>query len=104
MILEKVSFGIFSIILVSKEEKNSSVESNDNMLSLSKFSWNLVIVKIIKIRHFEGHICQNNHDLKIILCKNKHYIVVVIVPNFHLTARLSSFFLAFLLQVYGEPY
>ena len=41
---------------------------------------------------------------KLFLCKNKHYIVVVIVPNFHLTARSSSFFLAFLLQVYGEPF
>ena len=73
VILEKVSFGIFSIILVSKEEKNSSVESNDNMLSLSKFSWNLVIVKIIKIRHFKGHICQKNHDSKIILRRIESY-------------------------------
>ena len=38
------------------------------------------------------------------LCKNKHYIVVILVPNFHLSTRSSSFFLAFFLLVYGEPF
>ena len=32
---------------------------------------------------------------KIFFCKNKHYIVAVVVPNFHFSARSSSFFLAF---------
>merc|ERR1711989_280045 len=41
---------------------------------------------------------------KIFLCKNKHYIVVVLVPNYYLSARSSSFFLAFFLLVYGEPF
>ena len=35
---KKVSFGVFRIILVSKEEKNFTVESKDKGLSLSKFS------------------------------------------------------------------
>ena len=64
--LKKVSFGVFRIMLVSKEEKNFTVESKDKGLSLSKFSWYLVIVKIIKIRHIKGHISQNNQDSKII--------------------------------------
>ena len=29
------------------------------------------------------------------LCRKKHFIVVVLLPNFHLAARSSSFFLAF---------
>ena len=37
-ILKKVSFDIFRIILVSKEEKNFRIESKDKGLSLSKFS------------------------------------------------------------------
>ena len=38
------------------------------------------------------------------LYKNLHYIVVVLVPNFHLSARPFSFFLAFFLLAYGEPF
>ena len=64
--LKKVSFGVFSIILLSKEEKNFTMESEDKVLSLSKLSWYLVFIKIIKIRHLKGHISQKNHDLKII--------------------------------------
>ena len=64
VILKKVSFGAFRIILVSKEEKHFTTESKDKGLSLSKFSWYLGIVKIIKIRHSKGHISQTNHDLK----------------------------------------
>ena len=64
VILKKVLFGIFRIILVSKEEKNLTIESKDKGLTLSKFSWYLVIVKIIKIRHSKGHISRTNHDLK----------------------------------------
>ena len=41
---------------------------------------------------------------KIFLCKNNHYNVVVLVPDFHLSARSSSFFLAFFLLIYGEPF
>ena len=66
VILKKVLFGIFSIILVSKEQKNFTMKSKDEVLSLSKFSWYLAIVKIIQIRHSKGHISQKNHDLKII--------------------------------------
>ena len=66
VILKTVLFGIFDIILVSKEEKDFTVKSKYKVLSLSKFSWYLAIVKIIKIRHLKGHISQKNHDLKII--------------------------------------
>ena len=45
-------------------QKKFTIESNDEVLSLSKFSWYLVTVKIIKIRHLKGHISQK-HDLKI---------------------------------------
>jgi len=38
VILKKVSFGVFSIILVFKEEKNFTMRSKDKVLSLSKFS------------------------------------------------------------------
>ena len=38
VILKKVSFGIFRIILVFKEEKKFTVESKDKGLSLRKFS------------------------------------------------------------------
>ena len=41
---------------------------------------------------------------KMFLCENKNYTVVVLVPNFHLSARSSSFFHAFFLHVYGEPF
>ena len=67
VILKKVSFGIFRTILVSKEEKNFTIKSKDKKLSLGKFAWYLVIVKIIKIRHLKGCIRQKNHDSKIIL-------------------------------------
>ena len=66
VILKKVSFGIFRIILVSKGEENYTVESKDKGLSLSKFTRCLAIVKIIKIRHLKGHISQKNDDLKIV--------------------------------------
>ena len=65
-ILKKVSFGIFRIILVSKEEENFTIESEGEGVSLSKFLCHLIIVKIIKIRHSQGHISQANHELKII--------------------------------------
>ena len=48
MILKKVSFGIFRIILVSNEENNSTGESNDKVLLLSKLSWYLVIDSLSK--------------------------------------------------------
>ena len=67
VILKKLSFRFFRIILVFKEEKEFTIESKEKMLSLSKFSWYLVIIKIIKIRHSKGHISQQNHDLKIII-------------------------------------
>ena len=38
VILKKVSFGVFSIILVFKEEKNFTMKSKDKVLSLSKVS------------------------------------------------------------------
>ena len=64
VILKKVLFAIFRAFLVSKEEKKFTIESKHKGLSLSKFSWYLAIVKIIKIRHSKGHISQTNHDLK----------------------------------------
>ena len=36
--LKKVSFGVFSIIMVFKEDKNFTMKSKDKMLSLGKFS------------------------------------------------------------------
>ena len=92
--LKKVSYGIFKTFLISKEEQILTKESKEKGLPLSKFSWYLVIVKIIKTRHSKGHISQTN------LCKDKHYIVVVLVPNFHLSAKPSSFFLL----IFGEPF
>jgi len=41
---------------------------------------------------------------KIFFCKNKHHIGVVHVPSFHLSARSFSFFRAFFLHFYGEPF
>ena len=41
---------------------------------------------------------------KIFLCKNKYHIGVVHVPSFHLSARSFSFFRAFFLHFYGEPF
>ena len=41
---------------------------------------------------------------KFFFCKNKHHIGVVHVPSFHLSARSSSFFCAFFLHFYGEPF
>ena len=38
VILKKVSFCVFSIILIFKVEKNFTVKSKDKVLSLSKFS------------------------------------------------------------------
>ena len=49
VILKKVSFGIFSFILVSKGEKNFTMKSKDEVLSMSKFSWYRVIHK--KLSH-----------------------------------------------------
>ena len=67
VIHKKVSFGVFWIFLIFKEEKkNLTLESLDKVLSLSKFLQYLAIVNIIKIRHSEGHISQKNHDLNII--------------------------------------
>ena len=64
VLLKKVSIGNFGIILVSKEEKHFAIESKNKVQSLSKFSWYLVMVKMIKIRHSKGYISQTNHDLK----------------------------------------
>ena len=36
--------------------------------------------------------------------QEKNYIVVILVPNFYLSATLSSFIPAFFLHVYGEPF
>ena len=47
VILKKVSFDIFTMMLVSKEEKKFTTKSEDKGQSLSKFSGYLVIVKII---------------------------------------------------------
>ena len=49
---------------------------------------------------------EKNHTVigKKIFCKKKHHIDVVHVPGFHLFARSSSFFRAFLLHFYGKPF
>ena len=60
VVLKKVSFGIFRIILVSMEEKNFTIESKDKVLSLTKFSWYLNTVKVQKIRHPNGHISKKS--------------------------------------------
>ena len=41
-----------------RRKKKFSLENKDKGLSLSKLSWYLVIVKIIRIRHLNGHISQ----------------------------------------------
>ena len=96
MILKKVPYGTFRTILVSKEEKKFTMESRYKGLLLSKFSWYLVIVKIIKIRRLEGYNYQpKNKDLKIILCKDKHYFVDAHVSIFHLFVMFFFFLLQF---------
>ena len=61
--------------------------------SLSKFRRHLVNVKIVNIRHSNGHISCINKKKKNIFCRKKHHTVVSHVPNFQLSARSSSFFL-----------
>ena len=69
VILKKVSFGVFRTILVYKAKKNFTIKSKYKVLSLSKFSYYLVMVKIIKIRHLKGHISPNNHDSRIVFMR-----------------------------------
>ena len=66
MILKKVSIGIFIIMLNFQGRKNLTMESEDKVLSLSRFSRYLVIVKIIEIRQEKGHESKKNRDLKAI--------------------------------------
>ena len=47
-----------------RKKKKLTLKRYDKVLFLTKFSWHLVMVKIIKIRHLRGHISQNNHDSK----------------------------------------
>ena len=93
--LKKVSFGVFSIIILLWKAKIKCYlwASFYDIWPLPKSS-KLDIQKAISAKQFKFW--------KIFLCKNKHYIVVVLVPNFHLSARSSSFFFAFFLFVYGE--
>ena len=46
MILKKVSFDIFRIFLVSKEDKNFTIERDDKGLSVSKFF--MILSKLTK--------------------------------------------------------
>ena len=55
VVIKKVSFGIFKNF---KGRKDYFMESKVKKLSLSKVSRYLVIVKVIKIRHYIGHINQ----------------------------------------------
>ena len=57
VILKNVSFGI-SVSSWFLREKRILLSKANKVLSLSKFSWYLVIVQIIKIRHLKGHIRQ----------------------------------------------
>ena len=97
MILKKVSLGNFRIILISQEEKNSTIESKDKiLLFLNKFSCYLVIVKIIKIRRLKGHISQKNHDSEIVLMQKQTLHCFYQIHIFLLGHLLSSFFHAFM--------
>ena len=80
-----------------------AIEIKNKVLSLSKFSQYMVIVKIVKTRHQNGHISYVNHDRKF-FCKNEHHIGVVHVPSFHLSAWSSSFFHVFFLHFYRNPF
>ena len=77
-------------------KKTNIIESKDKGLFLSKFSWYLTIVKIIK-RPYQP----KNHDFEIILCRIKYH-TVILLPNFYLSATSSLFFLAFFLHIYGD--
>ena len=72
VILRKVSFGIFRIILVSKEEKYFSKESQHKVLSMSLHDFHDVLVKIIKIIHLKDHISKKIMVQKSFLCKIEH--------------------------------
>ena len=54
---EKVLFGIFGIIMIAKNKKNSIMKSKGEVLSPSKFPRYMMNVKIIKISHQKGLIC-----------------------------------------------
>ena len=47
----KVSFGIFSIIKTASDKNFFAIEIKGKVLSLSKFSGYLVMVKTVTIRH-----------------------------------------------------
>ena len=84
VILKKVSFGIVLSILIAKEEINLTMESQDKALFLCKFLWYLVVIKIIKIGHWKGHISQKIMIWKSFLAKiNIYHIAVELVPTFH---------------------
>ena len=57
-----VSFCIFSIIKTALDKKIFAIEVRGKVLSLSKFLKYLVMVKIVKIRHQNGHISCINHE------------------------------------------
>ena len=61
----------------------------------------LVVVKIIKIGHVNGHISQKNQESKIVFIQKINITLML----FHFFARASSlFFFAFFLLAYGEPF
>ena len=65
VVKKKVSLDIFSIIRTNYNKEFLTVKITDKVLSLSKFWRHLVNVKIVKIRHSNGHIsyikqCQKN--------------------------------------------
>ena len=49
-----------------RKKKKFTIEIKDKVLSLSKFLWYLVIVKITQIRHSRARISQKNRDSKIV--------------------------------------
>ena len=105
MITKKVSFGILRIILIPKKEKNLRWKGK-NVLSLSRFSSDLVIEKLSKLGIKIAISAIKIKIRKLFSWKSKYLFFVALVPTFHFTARSSSnslLFLAFFLHVNEKP-
>ena len=73
VILKKVSFGNFRVILVSKGEKTFTMKSRDKVFMI--------------FGHSQNHQNWTFRRQELFLCKNKHHMVVVVVPNFQFSAK-----------------
>ena len=66
-------------ILLYQNRKFFAIEITDKMLSRSKF-WSYVVnVKIVKIRHLNGHINYVYQNKNFFFCKKKHHNVVPLI-------------------------